>query len=102
LQAPLQTPALHAGVVMLLLLQTTPQPPQFLVSVLVGGQVPLQQVWPVLQQAATLVPVQQLCPLVQQATAPPGAMQAVLPTLPQWSQALTQAMKAALWAGFVG
>jgi hypothetical protein len=84
------------------LAQAVPQAPQLLGSVLSGEQVPLQQVWPELQQAARLVPLQQLCPLEQQATAPPGAMQAVLPTLPQWSQSLTQAVKAALWAGLVG
>jgi hypothetical protein len=73
-----------------------------LASVLSVGQVPLQQVSPELQQAARLAPLQQLCPLEQQATAPPGAMQAVLPALSQWSQAVTQARKAALLARFVG
>jgi hypothetical protein len=48
------------------------------------------------------VPLQQVCALVQQVTLPPGAMQAVLPALPQLSQAVTQAMKAFLLAGFVG
>jgi hypothetical protein len=103
LQVKLHLPPLQKAVALTtLVVHLVPQPPQLWTSVLVVGQVPLQQVWPELQHAARLVPLQQLCPLEQQATAPPGAIQAVLPALPQLSQAFTQAMKAALWAGFVG
>jgi hypothetical protein len=77
-----------------LVVHLVPQPPQLWTSVLVVGQVPLQQVWPELQHAARLVPLQQLCPLEQQATAPPGAMQGAPPASLQAPQAVTQAMKA--------